>query len=208
MKVSKTGVDLVAKYEGFVDHAYQDVVGVWTIGFGHTSGVRKGQKITREDALELLQEELQDYADGMDKLVTVPLNQNQYDALTSFVYNLGVGSLKSSTLLRLLNAGSYGAAAVEFTKWNKAGGRVLAGLTRRRNEEKALFLKPIPKPAYPGLIKQGSTGVNVMTVQAKVGAVADGIFGSGTKAKVMAFQKAHKLVADGIVGKVTWNALF
>jgi lysozyme len=208
--VNQATVDLVKKFEGCVLHAYQDVVGVWTIGYGHTSGVKKGQTITQAQAEKMLKDELSVFAEKVQKLIKVSLNENQFGALVSFAYNVGVGALATSTLLKLLNAKNFTGASNEFARWNKAGGRVLAGLTKRRAEEKALFNKPVPVvvPAFHGLLKQGSVGADVKLAQKKLGISADGIFGSGTKAKVIAFQKAHKLDADGIIGKVTWNTLF
>lgn len=145
MRVSENGINLIKQFEGCRLTAYQDSVGVWTIGYGWTQPVdgkpvAKGMVITQQKANDLLKQGVVQYENGVNSLVKVQLNQNQFDALVDFAYNLGVNALKGSTLLKKLNAGDYGGAANEFTKWNKAGGKELAGLTRRREAEKSLFL--------------------------------------------------------------------
>ncbi|WP_416187225.1 lysozyme [Hafnia paralvei] len=145
MQISGNGINLIKQFEGCRLTAYQDSVGVWTIGYGWTQPVDgkpvgKGISITQQKADDLLKQGVVQYEAGVHGLVTVQLNQNQYDALVDFAYNLGVNALKGSTLLKKLNAGDYAGAANEFTKWNKAGGKELAGLTRRREAEKSLFL--------------------------------------------------------------------
>ncbi|EHM45252.1 lysozyme [Hafnia alvei] len=145
MRASENGINLIKQFEGCRLTAYQDSVGVWTIGYGWTQPVdgkpiAKDMIITQQKANQLLTEGVAQYEKGVTNLVTVQLNQNQYDALVDFAYNLGVNALKGSTLLKKLNAGDYSGAANEFTKWNKAGGKELAGLTRRREAEKSLFL--------------------------------------------------------------------
>lgn len=145
MRASENGINLIKQFEGCRLTAYQDSVGVWTIGYGWTQPVdgktvAKDMVITQKKANQLLTEGVAQYESGVTNLVTVPLNQNQFDALVDFAYNLGVNALKGSTLLKKLNAGDYAGAADEFTKWNKAGGKELAGLTRRREAEKSLFL--------------------------------------------------------------------
>ena len=141
---SQRGIDLIKQFEGLRLTAYQDMVGVWTIGYGHTGpDVKPGLTITQQQAEQLLINDLVQFERRVNDLVTVQINQNQFDALVSFSYNLGVGALQKSTLLRLLNAGSYKPAADEFPRWNRAGGNVAAGLTRRRYAERQLFLTPI-----------------------------------------------------------------
>jgi lysozyme len=139
MHISQKGIDLIKAYEGLRLEAYQDSVGVWTIGYGTTRGVKAGQKITRAEAEQFLQAEVARFEPQLSALVKVPLKQNQYDALTSFIYNLGATNLGSSTLLKLLNAGDYAGAAKQFGRWSKAGGKELAGLTARRAAESAMF---------------------------------------------------------------------
>jgi len=139
MHTSQKGLDLIKSFEGLRLSAYKCPADVWTIGYGTTAGVKQGQTITKERADELLREDVARFEAQVLRLVKVPLTQGQFDALTSFVYNLGAGNLGNSTLLRLLNAGDYKGAAAQFDRWNKAGGKVLAGLVRRRAAERALF---------------------------------------------------------------------
>lgn len=144
MNISANGVKLIQQFEGLRLKAYQDAVGVWTIGYGHTGpDVTPGLVISQAQADALLARDLNRFETGVSRLVSVPLNQNQFDALLSFSYNLGLGSLQNSTLLRLLNQRDYAGAGAQFPRWNKAGGKVLPGLTRRRAAEQALFLQPV-----------------------------------------------------------------
>jgi lysozyme len=121
----------------------------WTIGYGHTKGVTPNMVITKAQAEEFLSEDLEWVEDAIKRRVLVPLNQNQYDALASWIYNLGEGNLRISNLLRLLNNGDYEGAADEFLKWNKQRNKktgqleVLSGLTKRREKERELFLTPV-----------------------------------------------------------------
>ncbi|ECC3316171.1 TPA: lysozyme [Enterobacter bugandensis] len=145
MQTSEKGIALIKQFEGCKLTAYQDSVGVWTIGYGWTQPVdgkpiRAGMTIKQETAERLLKTGLVSYESDVSRLVKVGLTQWQFDALVSFTYNLGARSLSTSTLLRKLNAGDYAGAADEFLRWNKAGGKVLNGLTRRREAERALFL--------------------------------------------------------------------
>lgn len=120
---------------------YENFSGLpWTIGYGHTGDVKPRQQISLSEAESLLHTDLMRFEKGVDYLVKVDLNQNQFDALVCFAYNVGLGSFKKSTLLKKLNAGDYLGASNEFEKWNKAGGKVLKGLTARRLDEKSLFL--------------------------------------------------------------------
>lgn len=140
MNVSQNGMALIERFEGLRLTAYRDIVGVLTIGYGHTGpDVTPGMTISQGQANILLQKDLVKFATGVNNLVKVPLNQNQFDALVSFAYNLGLGNLGSSTLLKLLNAGDYAGAQGQFIRWNKAGGQVVAGLTTRRQAEANLF---------------------------------------------------------------------
>lgn len=145
MQTSDKGIALIKEFEGCKLTAYQDSVGVWTIGYGWTQPVdgkpiRVGMTIKQETAERLLKTGLVSYESDVSRLVKVGVTQGQFDALVSFTYNLGARSLSTSTLLRKLNAGDYAGAADEFLRWNKAGGKVINGLTRRREAERALFL--------------------------------------------------------------------
>ena len=146
MKTSSSGTSLIREFEGFVASAYLCPANVWTIGIGTTvypngTKVKKGDKCTQEQALEYLQHDLKSFEKTVNDSVKVPLSQNQFDALVSLSYNIGSGAFKSSTLLKKLNAKDYAGAADQFLVWNKGGGKVLKGLVRRRNAERALFLK-------------------------------------------------------------------
>ena len=145
MQTSDKGIALIKQFEGCRLTAYQDSVGVWTIGYGWTQPVdgkpiRAGMTIKQETAERLLKTGLVSYESDVSRLVKVGLTQGQFDALVSFTYNLGARSLSTSTLLRKLNAEDYAVAGDEFLRWNKAGGKVLNGLTRRREAERDLFL--------------------------------------------------------------------
>lgn len=152
MKVSSVGASLIAQFEGGqgkdgLFHPYRDAVGVWTIGFGHTHGVGPGSRpLTRAQALSLLRQDLDvEYGRAVNAL-KLPLNQYQFDALVSFVYNVGPGGVSSSTTVgKRLRAHDWRGAADGLLAWNRAGGRVLPGLTIRRQAERALFLKPVAK---------------------------------------------------------------
>jgi len=138
--------DFVARFEGFSSSAYQCSAGVWTIGYGSTFNpytkvkVKPLDKITKAEALDWLEQELNVLIQAVKSVVKVSLTTNQLNALVSFTYNGGICNLRKSTLLRLLNAGNYKGAANQFLLWNKAGGKVLKGLTIRRQAEKDLFL--------------------------------------------------------------------
>ena len=135
-------IDLVKKHEGLRLEAYLPTPNdVWTIGYGHTHTTKQGQKITEAQAEALLRRDITWAEKAVNKSVVVPLTQNQFDALVSFVFNVGEGAFATSTLLRLLNSGDYEGAANQFLRWNRQKGRVLNGLTKRREEERALFLK-------------------------------------------------------------------
>ena len=146
-EIDQDGLDLVKSFEGLKTRAYRCPAGVWTIGYGHTRGVRPGMEVTEEEAEDLLRKDMAESAQYVEQIVTVPLNAHQFSALVSFVFNAGQGSLESSTLLRRLNAGEYDAVPSELAKWVKAtdpntGQKVsLAGLVRRRAAEGELWLK-------------------------------------------------------------------
>ncbi len=143
MITSKEGKDLIKKFESLRLNAYKDPVGIVTIGWGTTRingrPVQMGQKITIEQAELYFSEDLKEFENYVRDLVEVPLTQRQFDALVSFTYNLGPTNLRNSTLLRLLNARNYNGAQGQFLRWNRAGGKVLRGLTRRRVAEAVLF---------------------------------------------------------------------
>ncbi|MEL6491394.1 MAG: lysozyme [Cyanobacteria bacterium J06634_6] len=139
-RTNANGLLLIKSFEGLRLRAYRDAVGIWTIGYGTTRGVKPGMVISTDEAVKFLQEDLARFEKSINSAVKVPINDNQFSALASFTYNVGPGAFRSSTLLRLLNQGNIRGAADQFPRWDKAGGRALAGLTRRRNAERLLFL--------------------------------------------------------------------
>ncbi len=136
---SPNGFKLTEQFEGLSLQAYKDVAGVWTNGYGNTHGVVPGTTITLQQAQDDLASNIEGAEYVVNRVVVVPLTQNQFDALVDFVFNLGSGNFQSSTLLRKLNAGDYTGAAAEFPKWNHSNGVEVAGLTRRRLAEQQLF---------------------------------------------------------------------
>ena len=143
MNVSQNCVELIKYFEGFEDTAYLCPANVWTIGYGRTRNVKEGDRITEAQAERDLLEELEEFKHQVLHSVKVELTQNELDALTSWTYNLGVGNLKSSTLLKKLNAGNKSEVPAEMIRWNKANGKVLAGLTKRREAEAELWAKEV-----------------------------------------------------------------
>ena len=139
--VSNKTIEMIKKHEGYRTNAYEDVVGVWTIGYGNTfyedgTKVKSGDKVTKARAEELLKHIVNDFATDVDKMVKVDLNPCQFGALVSFSYNVGLNALKRSTLLKKVNANPNDAGiALEFVKWTKAGGKTFPGLVKRRQEE-------------------------------------------------------------------------
>lgn len=164
--LNQAGIDLIKSFEGILDgdpatvnlDPYMDPIGIWTIGWGHaiTFGERflRGAKdrtlakklypngITIAEAEQLLAHDVVEHTRDMDTLVKVPLTDNQFAAIASLAFNIGVGGFARSSLLKYLNRGDYKTAATRFAPWNTAGGKILAGLTRRRKAEAALFVKP------------------------------------------------------------------
>jgi lysozyme len=184
MKTSQTGLNLIKSFEGCILQAYDDandrivrpgqqVVGTLTIGYGHTSSaglprVFIGQKITKEQAEQILANDLQSVEKDVERLVKVKLNQNQFDALVSFHYN--TGALGKSSALRYLNNGDYDRCASALLLYNRGNGQVLQGLVRRREAEKALFNKPIDPGV--GTVIAGGTGLLAMLTGHPIAIVA------------------------------------
>lgn len=144
MILSEKGRKFIQNFEGLRLEAYLCPSGVWTIGFGHISGVQKGQKITLQQAEAFFNKDISQFVNAVNTLVKVPLTQGQFDALVSFVFNCGIGNFRSSTLLRLLNLGDYKGAGEQFLVWNKIrqNGKLVAceGLTNRRKAEREMFV--------------------------------------------------------------------
>ncbi|QXF34290.1 lysozyme [Photorhabdus luminescens] len=140
MQISEKGLSKLKAYEGLSLTAYRCPAGVWTIGYGHTRGVKPGDVVTDKQAEQFLLEDLAPVYLTIKSNVKVSLTQGQFDALCSFIFNCGTGAFVRSTLLKKLNAGDYKGAANQFIEWNKAGGRVLPGLDARRASERTMFL--------------------------------------------------------------------
>lgn len=146
--VNRATLDLIKRFEGRYLKAYICPAGVLTIGYGHTGkDVKLNMTITEEDADRLLWNDIEIFATGVNVLVKVPLNENQFGALVSFSFNVGLGALEKSTLLRLLNNGLYDQVPAQLMRWNKGGGRELSGLTKRRAAEAELFMRPVSEAA-------------------------------------------------------------
>ena len=143
-KTGEAGKKLIKEFEGFRAEAYLCPAGVMTIGYGTTrikgNKVKEGMLITTEEAEVFLEEDLKTFEDAVNRNVLVDMTQNQFDALVSFVYNLGPSNLEKSTLLKKVNSNLFEAAAEEFLKWDKVKGKRLPGLSRRRKAESTLFL--------------------------------------------------------------------
>ena len=218
MKTSQTGIKLIEEFEGCRLTAYQDSVGVWTIGYGHTKNVKRGQVITREQAEHYL---IQDVAKAEKNVNSFDSkyhwNQNQFDALVSFAFNIG-------SINQLTANGTRTIAQIsdKILQYNKAGGKELPGLTRRRKAERLLFIRPVSTKsqvedgtALPGnsgtnmpTIKQGSKGQIVKIWQIILGFAKDqidGVFGPYTEQRTIQFQAERGLTKDGIVGSKTWE---
>ena len=144
-KTSKSGKDLIKEFEGFRATAYICPANVVTVGYGTTriqgKAIQLGTTITTDEADMFLDEDLKTFENTINQNVTVEISQNQFDAIVSFVYNVGAGNFNKSTLLKKVNASEFKKAADEFLKWNKAGGKILKGLTNRRTAERELFLR-------------------------------------------------------------------
>lgn len=220
MKISEKGLSMIERFEGCLLKASNKLDGVWTIGYGQTGSyygkrVRRGMTTTKAEAHAWLRDHsIKTYEDAVTQAVKVPLNQHQFDALVSFAYNVGVGALKQSTALRKLNAGDYAGAADALTMWTKCNGKVLAGLVRRRKEERALFLTPVTQTntGNTDLLRKGDKGDDVKLLQHRLNILGsqlaeDGILGVKTDQAVRNYQYKAGLTVDGIVGAKTRAAL-
>lgn len=147
--MTQKGINLIKQFEGLCLKAYKCPAGVWTIGYGHTQGVKEGDTITEKAAEELLRKDVCNYEINVRAAVVANLNDNQYDALTSFAYNVGLGAFRKSTLLRIINKGNASEDDIrkQFGRWVYAAGKALSGLVRRRKAEADLYFTPVvPSP--------------------------------------------------------------
>lgn len=189
MKTSQTGLNLIEEFEGCILGAYDDATdrvvpaggssrGTLTIGYGHTSDagppkVYVGQRITKQQANEILASDLAKVEQQVSSRVKVPLNQNQFDALVSFTFNVGPGALSRSGVLKNVNAQKWQAAADAFMQWTRGNGQVLQGLVRRRKAERALFLTPykapaVTKPTSPVVVGTGAVVAGGAAIGAQI----------------------------------------
>lgn len=218
-KIGQAGLKLIMEFEGCRLTAYQCSAGVWTIGYGHTAGVYKGMKITQAQADAFLKQDIVKFEKYINNPSYVPitetLNQNQFDALVSFTFNLGPGNTK-----KLCKGRTAAQIAIAMLNYNKAAGKASEGLKRRRKAEQALFnkvtsctgatttttiIKKNTEDYNMNTIKKGSKGKAVKVWQIIIGTTPDGIFGGGTENETKIWQKNHGLAADGIVGKNSWK---
>jgi lysozyme len=172
MKMNRRGMELVCEFEGFRAEAYRDAAGVLTIGFGHTSragapAVAPGMRVTRAEARRILSRDVARFASGVRSLLRVDLNDNQFSALVSFAYNVGLGNFRASSVLAAINRGHFAAVPRRLAMWVKAGGRVLPGLVRRRAAEAALFIEP-GEPDGDVAIERGSASQSVERIEGKL----------------------------------------
>lgn len=213
-KIGQAGLNLIKEFEGCRLKAYQCAAGVWTIGYGHTAGVKQGQTITQAQAESFLKQDCEKFEKYVNNATYVPitesLNQNQFDALMSFAFNCGAYNLK-----KLCAGRNATQIANALSKYNKAAGKTLNGLVRRRAAEVALINAPVTEEQLNvnesedynmEVIRKGSKGKAVKIWQIIVGASPDGKFGNGTLKKTIAWQEAHGLVGDGVVGPKSWKA--
>lgn len=230
MEVSKNGLALIKRFEGYSASRYICPAGIPTIGYGSTrwwngEPIPLGATVTYAEAEQLKARDLIEYQQAVNNLIAVPLKQNQFDALVSFVYNVGVEAFAGSTLRRLINQGDFTGAAEQFDRWVWAGGQRLPGLVGRRDQEEALFLSSVQAGilntewhavAYGQrllrLTQPMLTGADVSNVQRALNAkgfalATDGVFGPLTAGAVTQFQRDSGLVPDGIVGPRTRAAL-
>ena len=216
-RIGQAGLALIKQFEGCRLIAYQCSAGVWTIGYGHTVGVYKGMKITQKKAEAYLLQDVAKFEKYINNPSYVPftaqLNQNQFDALVSFAFNLGQGNVKKLCTGRTINQ-----IPSAMQQYCKAAGKTLPGLQRRRKAEAALYNKRVKsctgvttttvketEDYNMNTIKKGSKGKSVKVWQIIIGTTADGNFGSGTENMTKTWQKNHGLTVDGIVGKNSWK---
>lgn len=217
MKTGQAGLNLIKQYEGCKLNAYKCPAGIWTIGYGHTSGVTAGQKITQEQADAYLIADVAKFETNVNKYYDkYKWNQNEFDALVSFAFNIG-----SIDKLTANGTRERSIIAEKILLYNKAAGKVLSGLTKRRAAERELFLSKMSCDVATNIVsaeasyqtlRKGSTGEYVEQLQEKMNErgyslSCDGIFGTKTLEAVKAFQKNNGLDVDGIVGKKTWDKL-
>ena len=208
MHMSVEGVNaLLKKFEGCKLKAYKCPAGIWTIGYGHTSAagtptVMEGMAITQKQADDILRQDLVKYETAVYEIVKQPLTQHQFDVVVDFAYNAGVGALKSSTLLKKINAGDFDAVPAELMKWTKGGGKVLPGLVRRRQAESAWWSSGEPINEHEQRTDPDPVPVRTMadSKQGNAALLTASIGGLGVAKEVAAQAKDASDTADQLAG--------
>lgn len=199
MKTSSKGLKAIIDFEGFRENAYQDVVGIWTIGYGFIKGVSKGDKMTREQADRRLIAELKSYEEAVWIATGGNATQNQFDALVSFTWNVGKAGMAKSTVIKAHDRGDHQSAARAFGLWNKAGGKVWPGLTRRRAAEAAAYLEIEPGEAVQEMPQGVDPETKMGTSQINIGStVAAGSAGLVAVTQSVSSMTAFKTSIEGL----------
>jgi lysozyme len=181
--INQAGIDLIKQWEGCKLKAYKDVAGIWTVGYGLTSGagfieVGPDTVLTQDEADWYLEQVVDKFASDIRPMIAGQINENQFAAFVSLAYNIGVGAFKRSSALKHFNAGRIELVPDAMRMWKKAGGKTVQGLINRREAEVTLFLKPVAKPAPVVAPKQRSTPAQSRTVQASVAQAASAVGGA------------------------------
>jgi lysozyme len=204
-RINDEGLALIKQWEGLKLTAYLCPAKVWTIGYGSTLGVTESMKITKAKAEKLLLKDLERFEAAIERLVSVPLNDNQFAALVSWAFNVGEGAVAKSTLIRKLNAGDYDAVPQELARWNKAGGKVLTGLSNRRAAEAGLWAKG--EFVASNYVEPESPEKNLAQSRTMTGATVAGVPGAGIAIDgvvelVNATEKAGSFLDGGSIIKI------
>lgn len=222
MKINQKGLAIIKEFEGYRSVAYKCPAGVWTLGYGTTDGIRPGMTCTEHDAEVWLKRDVAKFEQAVSEAVTVPLSENQFSALVSFVYNIGAQAFRESTLLRKLNQGDHDGAAAEFDRWKYGGGQVLPGLVKRRDAEESLFRSSTP--VNTGNLKffvDGHTDglpitdlssaavkdLQMLLINCGHPLTVDGIVGPNTKSAWASFKKSIYQGKPDLIGKGSYDAL-
>lgn len=223
MQISDRGVAVIKGFEAFRAVAYQDVAGVWTIGYGTTRGVKRGQRTTEPEADQRLRLELREYEDAVTRAAHAPITQSQFDALVSFAYNVGAAGMAGSSVIKAHNRGDYQAAARAFALWNKArvNGtlQAVAGLTRRRAAEAALYLQDAASldPATPEPVPERPMHTSEINIASTVAGGTAGVAAVAETARAVADVKSSLdslgpwllpvllLAVAGLCGYIIWQ---
>lgn len=221
--INEEGIDLLKKSEGFRNTAYQDVGGIWTIGYGFIKGVKEGDRITKPQAEKRLKTEVSEFADGVLNLCVVEPNENQLAALVVFAYNIGLEGFAKSTVLRCHNKGNTAGAIKGFGMWNKVKGNVVNGLTLRRAAEAALYAKAVDSVApsqvempqqvdEPKLISSKTVSASTITAGTSAVALITQTTSSINQAKESTktlfgeyFPSAAFVIIIAVCGYLIWN---